>query len=59
MLELEHPVQIIVMAAGYEPQTIGLEELRIDRSEPSAWLDADPDLAMPDEPLRLEIRLIP
>ena len=56
---VDHPVQIIVMAAGYEPQTIGLEELKVDRSQPSAWLDADPDPELPGDPARLEIQLIP
>lgn len=56
---VDHPVQIIVMAAGYEPQTIGLEELQVSRDEPSAWLDADPDPALPGGRARLEIQLRP
>lgn len=56
---VDHPVQIIVMAAGYEPQTIGLEELKVDRSKPTAWLDADPDPELPGDPARLEIQLVP
>jgi hypothetical protein len=56
---VDHPVQVIAIAAGYVPQTIHLEAPPIDRSAPSGWLDADPGPALPDEPRRLEIRFSP
>jgi hypothetical protein len=56
---LDHPVRIIVIAAGYEPQAIDLLEQPVGSGEPSAWLDADPGPALPSEPARLEVRLIP
>ncbi len=56
---VHHPVQIIVLAAGYEPQAIELVELHPDLSKASAWLDADPGPALPSQAPRLEVRLIP
>ena len=56
---VDHPVQIIVIAAGYEPQTIDLLEHPIRDDRPTAWLDADPAPALATRPPRLEVRISP
>jgi len=56
---VDHPVQIIVTAAGYEPQAIDLLEQPAASGEPGTWLDADPGPAVPSDPARLEVQLIP
>lgn len=54
---VDHPVQLIVLAAGYEPQTVDLVDHPAKTHEPSEWLDADPGPALPAEPARLEVRI--
>jgi hypothetical protein len=54
---VDHPVQIIVIAAGYEPQTIDLWDVPAGNDEPSMWLDADPGPALTSEPPRLEVQV--
>jgi hypothetical protein len=56
---VDHPVQIIVLAAGYDMQTVDLADHPVRTGGPSAWRDADPGPALPSEPARLEVRLIP
>ena len=56
---VDHPVQIIVVATGYEPQAVDVEEHPARRGEPSDWLDSDPGPALPTQAPRLEVRLIP
>jgi hypothetical protein len=56
---VDHPVQIIVLAAGYEPQAVDVVEHPAMAGAPSGWLDADPGPAPPSQAPRLEVRLIP
>jgi hypothetical protein len=56
---VDHPAQIIVTAAGYEPQAIDFLEQPGKTGEPGRWLDADPGPAVPSDPARLEVRLTP
>ncbi|MHC4083505.1 MAG: hypothetical protein ACYS15_08455 [Planctomycetota bacterium] len=56
---VDHPVQIIVLAAGYEPQVIDVVEHPANKGELTEWLDADPDPALPSQAPRLEVRLTP
>jgi hypothetical protein len=56
---VDHPVQILVLAAGYEPQAVDVMEHPARKGEPSDWLDSDPGPALPSQAPRLEVRLIP
>jgi hypothetical protein len=56
---VDHPVQIIVLAAGYEPQAVEVVEHPARTGEPSDWLVSDPGPALPSQAPRLEVRLIP
>jgi hypothetical protein len=56
---VDHPVQIIVLAAGYEPQAVDVVEHPARKGEPSDWLDSDPGPALPSQAPRLEVRLSP
>jgi hypothetical protein len=56
---VDHPVQVIVLAAGCAPQVIGVPEHPAKTGEPSGWLDADPGPALPSQPPRLEVELSP
>lgn len=56
---VNHPVQLVVVAAGYEPQVLHMERHPALTGEPSAWLDADPGPGSPYEALRVEVRVMP
>lgn len=56
---VDHPVHVMVIAAGYDPQVVDLIKHPAVTEEPSDWLDADPATAMTDDPARLELRFLP
>ncbi len=56
---VDHPLQIIVLAAGYEPQAVDVVEHPARKGEPSDWIDSDPGPALPAQAPRLEVRLSP
>lgn len=53
-----HPVQVIVMAAGYDVQVVDLDRHPADDGLPSAWFDSDLGLE-PDQPRRMQVRFLP
>ena len=55
----DHPVQIMVIAGGYDPQVVYLEKHPGITGEPSGWLEADPAAATAQGPPRLEVRFLP
>ena len=57
---MDHPVQVIVIAAGYDIQIVELEQHPAAAGAgASAWLDADPGPELPGDPPRVEIRFLP
>ena len=52
---VHHPVQVVVLAAGYDPQVVDLAR-RPAIAGTSDWLDADPGPSTRSDPPRLEIR---
>ncbi len=52
---VHHPVQVIVLAAGYDPQVVDLERHPAIAGA-SDWLSADPGPSTRFDPPRLEIR---
>ena len=59
----EHPVQIIAVAAGYDPQVVDLDRHPVLWSQKERlarqdqWLDADPGPLDPATPPRLEVHI--
>ena len=55
---MDHPVRVIVIAAGYDIQIVDLEKHPADTGA-SEWLDADPGPELPGAPPRVEVRFLP
>ncbi len=55
---VKHPVQIIVVAPGYDVQVVDLVTHPAE-SGPSDWLDADVGPPDPTGALRVEVRFLP
>ncbi len=55
---VEHPVQVMVIAPGYDVQVVELVEHPADAG-PSEWLDADFGPELPGDARRVEVRFLP
>ncbi len=55
---VEHPVQVIVIAAGYDVQIVELVAHPADAG-PSEWLDAEFGPELPADARRVEVRFLP
>lgn len=52
---VDHPVRLLVAAAGYQPLVMHVEEHPASGGD-TTWIDADPELPQGDGP-RLEVKL--